>query len=202
MAVKKTSQRILIIFAHPSMGSFNHAIAQTVLKTLESMNHLVTFYDLYRDNFNSVLPANEIRRDGYVDPRILEYCEEVSSSDAMIFIHPNWWGMPPAILTGWIDRVIRPGVAYRFKEGDSGEGVPVGLLAGKKLIVLNTSDTPDEREKELFGDPLERIWKNCICDFCGITDYHRRVFNIVVTSTFEQRRQWLGDVERMMIEHF
>ena len=33
--------------------------------------------------------------------------------------HPNWWGMPPAILKGWVDRVVRPGLAYEFLEGDS-----------------------------------------------------------------------------------
>jgi len=32
----------------------------------------------------------------------------------------------PAILKGWIDRVLRPGVAYRLTETDSGEGLPSG----------------------------------------------------------------------------
>jgi putative NADPH-quinone reductase len=65
-------------------------------------------------------------------------------------------------LKGWIDRVIRPGVAYRFVDGDSGEGVPVGLLKAKAALVLNTSNTPDDREQSAFGDPLEVLWKRCI----------------------------------------
>ena len=53
---------------------------------------------------------------------------------------------PPAILKGWIDRVMRPGVAYEFLEGDSGEGVPNGLLKAKTALVFNTSNTPEDRE--------------------------------------------------------
>ncbi|HEY1406356.1 MAG TPA: NAD(P)H-dependent oxidoreductase [Spirochaetota bacterium] len=196
------SKKIIVIVAHPSVGSFNFAIAQTVVETLQAMDHAVTFYDLYRANFNPVVPANEIRKGGYVDPTILTYCDEVASCDAMIFIHPNWWGMPPAILTGWIDRVIRPGVAYRFVDGDSGEGVPEGLLKGKTVLVINTSDTPDEREQKLFGDPLDRIWKKCVFDFCGIDNCHRKVFNIVVTSTPDQRAKWLGETRELVASLF
>jgi NAD(P)H dehydrogenase (quinone) len=51
------------------------------------------------------------------------HCREIADVDGII-VHPNWWGQPPAILKGWVDRVLRPGVAYRFLEGDAGEGVP------------------------------------------------------------------------------
>ena len=52
---------------------------------------------------------------------------------------------PPAILKGWIDRVMRPGVAYEFLEGGSGKGVPNGLLKAKAALVFNTSNTPEDR---------------------------------------------------------
>ncbi len=106
--------------------------------------------------------------------------------------------MPPAILKGWIDRVMRPGVAYRFLEGDGGEGVPVGLLRAKAAIVFNTSNTPAEREQNVFGDPLETLWKTCIFDLCGVKTFHRRMFGVMVTSTPEQRARWLEEVRRTM----
>jgi len=103
--------------------------------------------------------------------------------------------MPPAILNGWIDRVIRPGVAYKFVDGDNGQGVPVGLLKAKTALVLNTSDTSEKREMEVFGDPLELIWKNCIFDLCGVRNFTRKMFRIVVTSTPEMRNEWLKEVD-------
>ncbi len=116
-------------------------------------------------------------------------------------VHPNWWGQPPAILKGWVDRVIRPGVAYEFLEGDSGEGVPNGLLKARAALVFNTSNTRQEREREVFGDPLETIWKNCIFGLCGVPQFHRRMVGIVVTSTASERQTWL-DAVRNDVETF
>jgi putative NADPH-quinone reductase len=95
-----------------------------------------------------------------------------------------------------MDRVIRTDVAYKFLEGDKGEGIPKGLLKARAALVFNTSNTESQREKDVFGDPLETIWKNCIFGLCGITKFHRRMFNVVVTSTEDQRRGWLIDVEK------
>ena len=64
------------------------------------------------------------------------HCQELAVAEGIIVIHPNWWGMPPAILKGWVDRVIRTGVAYEFLEGDSGEGVPRGRLLARRAIVF------------------------------------------------------------------
>jgi putative NADPH-quinone reductase len=102
--------------------------------------------------------------------------------------------MPPAILKGWIDRVLRPEVAYRFVANDKGEGVPVGLLKAKAAIVFNTANTPDEREREAFGDPLDALWKKCVFDLCGVRTVHRRTFSVIVTSDFRQRVAWLHEV--------
>jgi putative NADPH-quinone reductase len=96
-----------------------------------------------------------------------------------------------------IDRVFRPGVAYRFEEGDSGGGVPVGMLKAKAALVINTSDTEEMREHLVFGDPLELLWKNCIFDLCGVLTVRRRMFNVIITSTAEQRRKWLDEAAEM-----
>ena len=173
------------------MRGFNHAIAEAVIGSLREKGHEIYFHDLYREEFNSILPAVEIPKDGPIDHVIVKHCDELRSSGGIIIIHPNWWGQPPAILKGWIDRVIRPGVAYEFRDGDSGEGVPIGLLEGKIALVFNTSNTPEKREQAVFGDPLETLWKKCIFDFCGVSKYERTMFNVIVTSTPEKRREWL-----------
>lgn len=145
------------------------------------------------NNFDPILSTEEITKDGKVDKVIQKYCNEILISDGIIIVHPNWWGQPPAILKGWVDRVIRPGVAYEFEETDGGEGVPIGLLKAQCAIVFNTSNTPSEREKNAFGDPLERLWNNCIFKLCGIKKFHRKMYNIVCISTLEERMAWLKD---------
>ena len=185
---------VSVILAHPNRNSLNHAIANTVVESLLRNGHTVDFHDLYEEGFDPILPFEEFPKDAPLPPEIENHCKEIAQADGIVIVHPNWWGQPPAILKGWIDRVIRPGVAYEFLEGDSGEGVPRGLLRAKSAIVFNTSNTETERERQVFTDPLETLWKNCIFGLCGVPEFHRRTFNIVVVSSEAQRRQWLHEV--------
>ena len=186
--------KISVILAHPGEGSFNHAIAKTAVEQLEGNGHKVFFHDLYKETFDPILAYSEIPKGAPLPEEITNHCSEIAEADGIVIVHPNWWGQPPAILKGWVDRVIRPGVAYEFLEGDSGQGVPHGLLRAKAAIVFNTSNTESKREKYVFGDPLETIWKNCIFSLCGVTCFCRRMFSIVVTSMEAQRKQWLLEV--------
>lgn len=188
---------ILILLAHPNKGSFNHAIADATLASLSEQGHEVVFRDLYAEGFDPLITVQEISPMGSVPEQFDRNCQEIVDADGIVVIHPNWWGQPPAILKGWVDRVLRPGMAYRFDEGDDGEGIPVGLLKAESVLVLNTSNTPQYREQNVFGDPLENLWKTCIFDFCGVTNFHRRMFNVVITSTGEQRQQWLAEVREL-----
>ena len=189
--------QISVILAHPNPRSFNHAIAQAAVTQLLQSGHVVLLHDLYAEKFNPILLHEEIPRDAMIPEDIDVHCREISAADGIIFIHPNWWGQPPAILKGWVDRVLRPGVAYQFLEGDQGEGIPEGLLKARAAIVFNTSNTPAERELAEFGDPLEVLWKNCIFDLCGTREFYREMFRVVVTSTPEQRTEWLTEVKRV-----
>ena len=194
--------KVSVILAHPNKKSFNHAITRTAVEQLESNGHDAIFHDLYQENFDPILVTEEIPNDAFLPDIISEHCAEISIADGIVIVHPNWWGQPPAVLKGWVDRVIRPGVAYEFSEGDLGEGVPNGLLKAKIGIVFNTSNTEAQREKTVFGDPLELIWKNCIFDLCGVTSFYRRMFSIVITSTTSQRIKWLEETKKTIDSYF
>jgi len=99
---------------------------------------------------------------GTLPPPVLEqHCQEIAQAQGIVIVHPNWWGQPPAILKGWVDRVLRPEVAYRFREGDAGDGVPVGLLKAKAAVVFTTSNTPrgagTGQLRRSPGNPLEKL---------------------------------------------
>ncbi|HNQ50019.1 MAG TPA: NAD(P)H-dependent oxidoreductase [Candidatus Omnitrophota bacterium] len=187
--------RISVILAHPSPRSFNAAIARTVVRTLKRNRHSVIFHDLYREQFDPVLPEHEIRKNAKLPARIKKHCEEISSAQGLVIIHPNWWGEPPAILKGWVDRVLRPGVAYDFPPGPEGAaGLPIEMLGNiTKVLIFNTSDTPAKRENQVLGDPLQKIWENTLA-FCGAKCLSRKMFRVVVTSTPQMRARWLKDV--------
>lgn len=192
--------KISVIIGHPNKKSFNYAIAVTVKDRLSENGHEVFFHDLYEERFDAVLTGYELVNGTSTDRLVEQHCVEIKEADGIVIIHPNWWGQPPAILKGWVDRVLRQGVAYAFDENDNGAGVPQGLLKAKASLVFNTSNTPEKRELEVFGDPLDTIWKNCILDFCGIKNYFRKMFSVIADSTLEQRKGWLKEVTEV-IDH-
>ena len=188
---------ILVILAHQRQGSFCHAIAAEAVEQLRAAGHEVVFHDLYQEGFDPLLPDAEIPKGATLDPVIQRHCRDVSQADGFVIVHPNWWAMPPAILKGWLDRVLRQGVAYEF----AATGV-LGLLKGKSALVLTTSNTPRDDELRLFGDPLENLWRACIFNFCGVEDVPRRNFESIILSTPEQRREWLAEVRQMIQRRF
>jgi NAD(P)H dehydrogenase (quinone) len=192
---------ISVILGHPTPGSFNHAIAEAVAVQCRLNGHTVNYHDLCGEGFDPLLASGEATADpadpaAPLPPLVAAHCEEIAAADGIVIVHPNWWGQPPAVLKGWVDRVLRAGVAYRFLEGDGGEGVPLGLLKARTALVFNTANTPAAREASAFGDPLELIWKKCIFGLCGVEDVRRVIFSMVVTSTTEQREGWLATVRQ------
>jgi len=193
---------VSVILGHPHPGSLNHAIAETAVQALQDGGHCVSYHDLYAEGFDPITTHGEIPRGAALDPVVARHCAEIAEADGIVIVHPNWWGQPPAILKGWIDRVLRPGVAYEFEEGDSGEGIPIGLLRAHTALVFNTANTSQARERTVFGDPLEALWKTCIFELCGVTAFERRMYTIVITSTLEQRRVWLDEVRQIVQRRF
>lgn len=193
---------VSVILGHPYENSFNAAIAKAAAEALEEHGHTVIFHDLYQEGFNPVISKEELVSDHTEDPLVIEHQQEIREADGVIIIHPNWWGQPPAILKGWVDRVLRENVAYTFPEGDNGGGLPIGLLKAKAALVFNTSNTPEKRENEVFGDPLERLWRDCIFDFCGVKVFDRRMFRVIADSSEEERKQWIFLTKEMVRHYF
>jgi NAD(P)H dehydrogenase (quinone) len=189
--------KVLVILGHQRQGSFCHAVAQTAVEELHAAGHEVVFHDLYAEGFDPVLPHAQVPKDATLDPIVRRHVEETTAAEGYVVVHPNWWAMPPAVLKGWIDRVVRQGSAYDFAP----EGV-VGLWKGKRALVITTSNTPRDVEQKVYGDPLENLWKTCIFGFCGVENFVRRNFESMVLSTPEQRAGWLEETRRLVRRQF
>ena len=156
-------------------------------------------HDLYEEQFNPVQPTGEAGNVISDDPVVEAHCRDLSLADLILIFHPNWWSQPPAILKGWVDRVFRLGTAYAYPDGVGFDGVPVGLLKAKRALVFNTSNTAPEREQEVFGDPLENLWKTSIFSLCGVDDVVRRIYGPMSNSTPAHREHWLNEVASLTV---
>ena len=183
--------KALVVVGHPAPGSFCRAIADRIRETWAAAGCAVRFHDLVGEDFDPRLTAAEARGQATADPLVRRHIAELRGSDLLAVVHPNCWGAPPAIVKGWIDRVFAPDAAYGFIKGVDQGDIPVGLLATKVALVINTGNTPLDREREAFGDPLERMWRDCILTYCGIGEVMRALFGVVATSSEDERRRWL-----------
>ena len=186
--------KALVVVGHPAPGSFCRAIADRIRETWSAAGCEVRFHDLVEEGFDPRLTAAEARGQATADPLVRRHIAELRDSDLLGVVHPNCWGAPPAIVKGWIDRVFAPDAAYGFIKGSDQGDVPVGLLATKAALVINTGNTPLDREREAFGDPLERMWRDCILRYCGVGEVMRALFGVVATSSEDERRRWRVEV--------
>lgn len=189
---------ILIVVCNYKEKSFNHGIAEKVIKEYDDGSNVIYYHDLYAEKFDPLLYEDEfIQKDeNQLDEYIQKACNELSIADIIVMIHPNWWGQPPAMLKGWIDRVFRVGTAYRFDE----TGKAIGMLKAKKAFVFNTSNTPEPIEINVYKDPLENLWKTCIFGMCGVHDVRRLMFKGIIKSNEETREEWLNEVVTLIRE--
>ena len=190
---------MLVLLAHPSGDSLNAAMARAAADALQANGYGVWLHDLCAEGFDPVMPADEAAGQPSRDPLVLQYQEELKLADGIVVVHPNWWGQPPAILTGWLDRVLREGVAYALPK--AGED-PAPLLKAKAALVFNTANTPAPVEDAVYGDPLQRIWQNCVFGLLALPAFDRCLFRPVAGSAPEQRQQWLAEVAAMVSAYF
>ena len=189
--------KALVVVGHPAPASFNHAIAGTIASTWRACGCDVSFRDLQAEGFPPLLTPEEARGGASVDPLVLAHIAQLRECDLLAVVHPNCWGAPPAIVKGWIDRAFAQNAAFTFAKGDDHGDVAIGLLKAKAALVINTGNTPMDRERTVFADPLEHIWRDCILRFCGVQHVLRSLFGVVATSTPEERRGWLDRTDAL-----
>jgi NAD(P)H dehydrogenase (quinone) len=147
--------KTLIVYAHEEPHSFNAALRNLALETLESAGHRVEVSDLYGMRFKAVADGEDFleRRDkhflkrqaeevaarelGTLSHDIVVEQRKLQESDLVILQFPLWWSSMPAILKGWVDRVMTMGFAY-----GGGNRYDQGGLRGRRAMLTITTGAP------------------------------------------------------------
>ncbi len=158
--------RHLVITAHPSAKSFNHAVVEAYVSALKERRHEVECRDLYAMKFNPVLSARDLTAvaSGKAARDIRIEQTAIRRSDVVTLISPLWWSGFPAMLKGYLDRVFCAGFAYVIKRQEYLPG-----LSGKKGVIITTSGATTEDLKS--GGTLravKTVQDEGFMEFCGI----------------------------------
>ncbi|MBD8893848.1 NAD(P)H-dependent oxidoreductase [Roseibium litorale] len=115
--------KALVIYCHPCAESFNAAIRDRVVRTLETAGHDVRLRDLYEEGFDPAMGAEERRRyhdEGDNVIPVESYVADIRWCEMLVFVYPTWWFGLPAMLKGWFDRVWVPHVTFGMPTEDQG----------------------------------------------------------------------------------
>lgn len=194
-----SNNKVLIVVGHPDVAnSFNGAIARTAANALTELGWEPVLRDLYAEGFDPTMTlAESVQKVDDAPEAMKAEMTQVKECAGLVFVHPNWWGTPPAILKGWIDRVLRNGFAYGFTERGPWQG-----LGDKIVQVFTTSNTPRDVELEVYGDPLENFWKTIVFSLVGSKSFERRNFEQIILSDAETRAEWLAEVDATIRRRF
>ena len=187
--------KILIIYSHPNPESFNHAILENLVNSLQDSSHEFEIVDLYNDGFNPILKMDDFIqfREGRTPIDVTEQQNKVNNADLLIFIHPIWWGGFPAMLKGYFDRVFSLGFAYTM-----GENGPKGMLTKKEVMIIRTTSLP---EKAYFKSGVENLIRNLLeykfLVVCGVKKLSHHVFYEVPNVSDETRKGYLNQIREL-----
>lgn len=177
--------RHLVVLGHPSAHSFNAAVAETYCASVRAAGQTPVLRDLYRIGFDPVL--KEWERSGGIDaeqaPDVAHELEMLRSADQIILIYPIWFGMPPAIIKGYVDRVLGAG----FRADTLKAGRPHPVLAGKPFATFSSSATTrqwlDERGQ---WESMRQAFDRYLVDIFGMRDAGHTHFD-AITDALEER---------------
>ena len=146
-----------VVFCHPDPASFTAAVCERAVETLETAGHQVRTSDLYADGFEPAMSLQE-RLDYLAPPphqgEIAVYCDNLRWCDALVFVYPTWWSGQPAMLTGWLDRVLVRGVAWEATD----EAVSITpLLTNIRRVVVITSHGSSKFLNVVEGESGRRV---------------------------------------------
>jgi NAD(P)H dehydrogenase (quinone) len=191
-----------VVLAHPRRDSYAHALAQRAVHGLQVAGHSVEVVDLYAEGFQAAM--SEAERDAYhgdepiLDPLVQASADLVRSVDALIFVYPTWWSGLPAILKGWMERILVPGVGFTFNER-TGKVRP-GLTNVRHLVGISTYGSPKSLVR-VINDNGRRTIMRALRLSCGSgVRTHWHGLYAIDTSTVEQRAEFAAGVERSMTE--
>lgn len=131
-----------VIVSHPDPDSFTMSVARTYCDAVEARGQTALLRDLYRMNFDPVLKSRERPTDGPFTPAedIVAELDLLAGSEAFVLVYPIWFGTPPAMLKGYVERVLGSGVSHERITRHL-EQPPHPLLGGKQLLSFSSSGT-------------------------------------------------------------
>ena len=186
-------RRILVILGHPRRDSFCAALADAYAQGAGEAGLQVERLDLAELTFDPHV-RRASPRDQILEADLAQAQALISWADHLVFVYPTWWGTMPALLKGFLDRVLVPGFAFEVREEDP--SMWTQRLKGRSAHLLVTMDTPAWVYRLIYRQPGHQAMRRATLGFCGIRPTFISSFSPVQSSSPELRIGWLEQAQK------
>lgn len=185
--------RVLIILGHPRRHSLCGDLAEAYREGAVRAGAETRLLALSEMVFDPHVHVDSPEHQA-LEPDLQRAKAWLAWAEHLVFVYPTWWGTMPALMKGFLDRLLMPGFAFRFY----GPGATQwqGLWRGKSAQLITTMDTPPPIYKWLFRAPGTHAMRDATLGFCGVKPVRALVVGSVRTSTPDQRQRWIERARR------
>lgn len=191
------SKKILLINGHPDKESFNFSIAEAYAKGVGQSDAKVEIINIQDLEFNPNLQFG-YRKRTELEPDLLNAQQLIKWADHLVWVYPVWWGSVPAIMKGFMDRVLLPGFAFKKRENSVWWDK---YLTGKTARLICTLDQPAWYYKWVYGNPSHNAMKKLTMNFIGVKKVKITTIGPIRLSKDKFRENWLGKIEKLGVKN-
>jgi len=186
-------KKILIINGHPDKESFSFALAAAYKKGVLKSNAEIKEINIRELNFNPNLQYG-YRKRTELEPDLLDAQEKLKWAEHLVWVYPVWWSSVPAIMKGFLDRVLLPGFAFKKRENSLFSDK---CLKGKTARIISTLDQPAWYYKWIYKSPSHNAIKKGTLHFIGVRKVGITTIGPIRLSKDAYRAKWLQKVEKL-----
>lgn len=195
--------KTLIVFNHPYEGSYCNAILEAAKNGLAESGQPCDVMHLDNDGFNPVMNATELKAFAIartmgaealkdLDAITLDYAARLQDAEHLVLIFPVWWELMPALMKGFIDKLIFPGIAYGYKDNGMMKSTLTNL---KKVTIISTMNTPGLIYRLIFGNALKGSLIMGTFKKIGCKSVKWISLSRVKGASQEKRAKWLKEIK-------
>ncbi len=186
-------KNVLIINGHPDKESYNYAISSAYLKGATESKATVKSIHLIDLKFNLNLQYGYRKRTD-LEPDLVEAQKMLLWANHIVWIYPVWWGSVPALMKGFLDRILLPGFAFKKREGSVWWDK---FFTGRTSRIICTLDQPPWYYRIINRCPSHNAMKKLTLNFIGVKSVKITTIGPLRLSSEDFRKKWLSKIEKM-----
>jgi NAD(P)H dehydrogenase (quinone) len=186
-------RKIMIVIGHPQTNTFCRALGDAYRRGAEGAGHDVTLFALSEMSFDPILHEG-YRKEQPLEADLRTAYETLAASDHLVLIFPLWCGDMPAMLKGFIERILQPDLIARESTENS---MNWHIFANKTARIVMTMGMPVSIYRWWYGGHALKLLTRNILHFIGIRPVRQTLYGMIGTSKPVARERWLREVEAL-----